>query len=165
MGYKVVDNFLENDVFKELQNIMLGDNFPWYYNDYVTREEDVNGIKEYQLTHVFFKDNEINSGFFNILDSVFDAIDPNILLRVKANLVPHTEKIFEHDWHVDLPGTKCKTAILYLNSNNGYTLFKDSDEKIDSVENRFVSFDSDMEHRGSTCTDSKVRAVINFNYI
>lgn len=165
MGYEVIDNFIDEAAFKELQDTMLGADFPWYYNNYVTREDTTESLHEYQLTHTFFANSQINSGFFNLLGPVFDAIEPTALVRVKANLVPHTSKIVEHGWHVDLTDVKCRTAVLYLNTNNGYTVFKDSGEKIESVENRFVSFDSDMEHSGSTCTDTKVRAVINFNYI
>jgi len=165
MGYEVLDNFIDADDFKELKDVMLGADFPWYYNDYVTREDTTESLNEYQLTHTFFANSQVNSGFFNLLGPVFDAIQPTAIIRVKANLVPHTDEIIEHGWHTDLPDVQCRTAVLYLNNNNGYTIFKESGEKINSVENRFVSFDSNMEHSGSTCTDAKVRAVINFNYI
>ena len=56
------------------------------------------------------------------------------------------------------------TAIFYLNSNNGYTVFKDG-EKVESVANRIVKFPTLKEHSGVSCSDSKRRAVINFNYI
>ena len=55
------------------------------------------------------------------------------------------------------------TAILYLNTNNGYTEFKSGD-KVKSVSNRVVVFDSNLKHRTVTCTDQKTRIVINFNY-
>ena len=35
---------------------------------------------------------------------------------------------------------------------------------IDSVENRFIMFNSQLEHTGTTCTNQKRRIVINFNY-
>ena len=55
------------------------------------------------------------------------------------------------------------TAILYVNSNNGYTLFEDG-TKVESVENRIVLFDSNLRHTGTTCTEEKVRIVVNFNF-
>ena len=33
---EVIDNFLDKEYFKEIQNIMLGGDFPWYYNRYIT---------------------------------------------------------------------------------------------------------------------------------
>jgi hypothetical protein len=56
-----------------------------------------------------------------------------------------------------------KTAIYYLNTNNGATRFEDGTE-ISSVENRFVVFDSDNSHTAVSCTDQKARFLINFNY-
>jgi membrane peptidoglycan carboxypeptidase len=58
---------------------------------------------------------------------------------------------------------KMKTSIFYINSNNGYTRFKNK-KMIKSKENRLLSFNTDMEHTGSTCTDENVRIVINLNY-
>ena len=56
------------------------------------------------------------------------------------------------------------TAIYYVNTNNGYTLFKDGNLKVDSVGNRIVIFDSCKLHKAVSCTDEKRRVVINFNY-
>ena len=55
------------------------------------------------------------------------------------------------------------TAVFYVNTNNGYTIFE-SGEKVSSVENRMVIFDSNILHTGTTCTDERVRCVLNFNY-
>jgi hypothetical protein len=59
----------------------------------------------------------------------------------------------------------CTTAIFYINSNDGYTIFKKNKKIIKSKENKFIYFKSNSEHAGTTCTDQKVRVVINFNYI
>ena len=37
--------------------------------------------------------------------------------------------------------------------------------KIESVANRLISFPEEMKHRGTSCTDEKIRVVINFNYL
>jgi len=36
--------------------------------------------------------------------------------------------------------------------------------KVESVANRLVEFDSNLEHTGSSCTDENIRVVINLNY-
>ena len=56
------------------------------------------------------------------------------------------------------------TAILYINTNNGWTRFKKG-ARVKSIANRIVIFDSNLEHSGVTCTDEKRRVVMNFNYI
>ena len=91
--------------------------------------------------------------------------------RIKANLELYTgDTAFKSDYHVDWknPHTKkgCKNmtvGIYYVNGNNGYTEFEDG-TKVESVENRFVSFAGDLIHRGVSQTDTKERVVINFNY-
>ena len=50
-----------------------------------------------------------------------------------------------------------------MNTNNGYTKFEDG-TKIESVANRMVSFPTNTQHKGTSCTDQKTRVVINFNY-
>ena len=50
-----------------------------------------------------------------------------------------------------------------MNTNNGWTEFENGD-RVDSVENRLVIFDSQMKHAGNTSTDQKIRVLINFNY-
>ena len=55
------------------------------------------------------------------------------------------------------------TSIFYVNTNNGYTEFEDG-TKIESVANRMVTFPTNLKHRGTSCTDEKIRVVINFNY-
>ena len=84
------------------------------------------------------------------------------LIKIKANLSFRTTEKIIHGYHVDLP-YECKTAIYYLNTNDGCTMFKDGRE-VGSVENRLVIFNSQLAHTGTTCTDQKIRSVINFNY-
>ena len=72
------------------------------------------------------------------------------------------------DSHTDIQGNwgviPYITSILYLNTNNGYTEFEDG-TKVESVANRFISFPIETKHRGTSCTDKKIRVVINFNYL
>ena len=75
------------------------------------------------------------------------------------------EKDMIAGWHRDYETNKTQTAIFYVNSNNGYTIFKESKEKVESVENRLVVFPTNLEHCGVSCTDNNQRVVINFNFI
>ena len=95
-----------------------------------------------------------------------DRINAIRFIRVKANLTTMTNEIVKYGWHVDTKECpyKYRTAVYYVNSNNGKTIFKNGQE-IDSVANRMVIFDGDLVHTGTSCTDEKVRCVINFNWI
>jgi hypothetical protein len=154
-------NFLPKDVFKTLKDTMMGDYFPWYFNDFVNRE----GAKEdgFQFTFTFIRNGkeECWGEWIDIMRPVLKHIKHKKINRVKANLLTRTDKIIEHGMHTDQK--KGITGILYLDNSNGYTKFKNG-KKIFSEENKYVEFDSTIKHTGSTCTDKKRRVVINFNY-
>ena len=85
------------------------------------------------------------------------------LLRVKANMYPSTDKIFEHAPHVDYDYS-VKGAILSLNTCDGFTRLEDG-TKVDSVANRMLFFDSSRPHNSSTTTNVQTRINININYL
>jgi len=164
---KVIDDYLSEEYFKELQTLMInGSDFPWYYNDGVVDDNDQHP-NNYQFTHTFYDGFSPRSQYYNEIVPIIEVINPTSIMRIKANLLTRTERHIEHGYHIDIlnlkEDNKSKTAILYMNTNNGYTAFEDG-AVVDSVENRMAIFDSRLMHTGSTCTDEKVRVVINFNY-
>jgi len=159
MAIHIIKNLLKKKDFKHLENILHRENFPWYLNT-VVRPKD----KFYQLCHLFFIYHKVNSQFFKDLKPILDILKPRELLRIKANLLFKTPTIIEHGYHVDYRTRPHQTAILYLNSNNGYTRFRGG-KKITSEKNKLVKFDGSLWHTGSSCTDQQHRIVINFNYI
>ena len=165
-SYEVIDNFLEKEDFENIKKIMLDVNFPWHYTNGVVLKEE-NEIKDqFQFMHILYYNNLPTSQYFDILSPFLLKINPISLIKVKANLNTRSEFLFEHGYHTDFndaPSNQ-RTAVFYLNTNNGYTLFEDG-TKVESVENRFVSFETSIKHTGSTCTDKNRRVVLNFNYI
>tara|TARA_B100000287_G_scaffold124891_1_gene116934 strand:+ start:737 stop:1324 length:588 start_codon:yes stop_codon:yes gene_type:complete len=177
---KIIDNFLEHDVFQKLQNDVRF-KLQWNYNDGIDyfepdgkgnekpTEEELKKDK-FQFVHTFYKDSQPFSDSISILDPVFLKLQPQVIARVKANILTRTPKIIENEFHVDLGflnKEQCKqfsTSILYMNTNNGYTKFEDG-TKVESVANRLVTFPATMMHTGTSCTDKKIRIVINFNYM
>ena len=170
---KIIDNFLPDYQFKQIQSIFLGDEFSWYWNDTIVFPyEDGYNPKDYQFTHTIFDRrppwNGSNSDYYQSLKhtSLFTLLGTNEFHRIKANLNPRTIFNKSGGWHVDVEGYPQikNTAVYYLNTCNGYTKFKKGG-KVKSVENRIVIFDSSLKHAGYTCTDQKRRVVINFNWI
>jgi hypothetical protein len=157
---KISENFIDLKEFKIFQENITGTYFPWYL------QNGINNIKDeyFQFTHVFIKHEEVVSNFIPILKPIFNVLNAKKLIRVKLNLLNKTEKIIEHGFHTDMgPEINCTTGILYLNTNNGYTKFKDN-KIINSIENKFIEFNSNIEHSGSSCTDKDYRIVLNLNY-
>ena len=81
--------------------------------------------------------------------------------RIKANLTFKTPTIEPGPYHYDYKDMK--TAVFYINTNNGYTEFENG-VRVKSVANRYLSFDTPLSHRAISCTDELRRIVVNFNY-
>ena len=164
---EVVDNFLEPYYFDQLYTVLMEEEIPWYYNDCKVRGESTDGDGLYQFIHGFyhFKRGGVVSDGFDIFERILYKLRIKELYRIKANLTPRTKSHDHSGWHVDFPSLPVgKTAIFYMNTNNGWTKFKKGG-RVKSVANRIVIFDSNLEHAGVTCTDEKRRVVVNFNYV
>ena len=163
---KVIDDFLSESAFEVTQQFFLGSDIPWYYNDTIAGDDK--GIDAYQFVYTFFNVQKPFScscgNYSNFLQPILTKISPLYLLRAKANLRPRTKEHFRSNFHVDM-NLGQTTAIYYLNSNNGSTVFKDSGDKVESVANRLIVFDGSIEHAGTSCTDDSRRVVLNINYI
>ena len=163
---KIEDNFLDQEKFDVLQNFMLGDNFAWFYNSTIVYRNEISD--KFGFIHGFYRYDAPQSSYFENLKPILDIIKPISLWRIKANLLTRTPEIVENAFHTDFTQSEEKlkqftTSIFYINTNNGYTKFEDG-TKIESVANRMVFFSSNMKHTGTSCTDEKIRVVINFNY-
>ena len=170
---KIIDNFLPDYQFKQIQSIFLGDEFSWYWNDTIVFPyEDGYNPKDYQFTHTIFDRrppwNGSNSDYYQCLKttSLFTLLGVNEFEKIKINLNPRTMVNEPGGWHIDFesrPEVK-HTAVYYFNNCNGYTKFKKGG-KVKSVANRLCIFDSQSYHQGYTCTDQKIRVVMNLNWI
>ena len=162
---EVKDNFLNKDYFKDIHNIFFKDkNFPWFPSNVLHHE------KYKQFVHLFYNNHKPNSIYNETLEPFYALLKVKALIKVKANHIWKTNEIIEHGLHTDGAGhilkdddPNWKTAIFYINTNNGYTKF-DSDQIIKSEENRLVIFPANVKHTGTTCTDKDERIVLNINY-
>ena len=141
MQHEIIDNFLDKKQFKKVKDKLLHHNFGWY------------------LSHEHYR---INSEVFSDLLFIINKLEVKSLLRIKANLYPKTEKIIEHDFHVDYEFPH-KSALYMINTNNGFTILEDG-EKIETKENRMLLFDASKKHKSTTCTDDIYKCNIIFNY-
>ena len=168
---KIEDEYLISVEFYKIQSIMLKtENFPWFYSDGIDVYQSNDDLYKFQFTHTFYRDSAPNSDSISIISPILNLIRPVALSRIKANLLTRTPKIIQNTFHCDLGGfseerlSQWTTSIFYMNTNNGYTIFEDG-TKVESVANRMLTFPSNMKHTGTSCTDEKVRIVINFNYV
>tara|TARA_R100001463_G_C3492754_1_gene218173 strand:- start:24 stop:521 length:498 start_codon:yes stop_codon:yes gene_type:complete len=164
MSFKVIDNFLDKKIFKEIQKGILEDNqFPWYFSNYIDYRGE-KGLDKTQFSHVFYQKHSPNSSHIELLNPIIKKLNCISVIKIKVNNTYYTDKIKEGTYHVDNEHKGTTTAVYYINTNNGYTKFKKNKKKINSVENRMVIFDTNTEHLGTTTTNAKRRVVLNFNY-
>ena len=153
---KIIDNFLSEAEFKTLRDCITSTSFPWYFG-LVTTDS-----KMAQFVHTFYS-NDMPTPTYDDVEFFREKLNMASLIRIKVNLNPRTETLQVHRdaFHIDYPDIT--TAVFYLNTCDGYTLFEDG-PKVNSVENRIVIFDSNMRHTGTSCTDQSGRLVMNINY-
>lgn len=163
MTVKITDGFLPADKFRYMQNLFMEPGLPWTYVPFILGSGyDDEEQPNMQMVHMFYDHFRPIGDDFMKLSPLLDAIRPKSLVRIKANLTPRTAEPSVAGFHKDTEFS-CTTAIYYLNTNNGKTIFEDGTE-IESVANRYVEFDSQMKHSGVTHTDEKIRVLININY-
>lgn len=158
---KVINNTLKKEDLSVLKNTINAIDFPWYYSNYQVTEKKDSSF----LFHSFFHSNSINSKYFFIVKPILKILNCVVIINIRANLLLKRSE-FKSSYHTDKWGfnkPKHKTAIFYVNTNNGYTLFKNN-KKIECVENKLIIFDSKLSHKAALQTDEDKRIVINFNY-
>ena len=95
----IIDNLLPENESKVIIDRYYGEHFPWYFKNYVVDESQVveeSKKHQYQFTHhVLREDGNIvtEQDNWQMLFPIFNRIHPNTFVRIKANLVPKTEKI------------------------------------------------------------------------
>ena len=161
---EVFDNFLEHELFKKISDKII--NSQWSYSDLIISFDKriCDELDNHQMYNMIYSDDEPKSDMFHLIRGIMmnGKFNFKSLIKIKANLSFRTTEKIIHGYHVDLP-YECKTAIYYLNTNDGCTMFEDGRE-VGSVANRWVIFNSQLAHTGTTCTDQKMRVLINFNY-
>tara|TARA_B110000503_G_scaffold37928_1_gene62138 strand:+ start:330 stop:953 length:624 start_codon:yes stop_codon:yes gene_type:complete len=158
----VIDNALFPDIFEKVQTHIMGLHYPWHFAEGVAEQYNSGDFQFEHKIHEWYHID--NAHDYQIVYPIIEILKPQLIVRIKANLLTKTSAVDIHGMHVDtiIPGAL--TAIYYCNTNNGYTIFADGD-KVESVANRLVIFPANIKHSGTSCTDKLRRIVINLNYI
>jgi len=168
--YRIIDNVLsENDLIKIEQNVLQAPIFKVFDS---TASKQSDNVYDVMMSKVFFsslysryQEPGINKEYLPYLYPLLDKVVAGFLLRVSLNLTFATPDPNISQFHIDTDIPNSHTCIYYLNSNNGGTKFKDSGEIIQSQRNRAVMFPSHLSHAAVNTTDTKLRWVLNINYV
>ena len=167
MRKQIIDEFLPQETFKELQNDILSTRFPFFIENKVNNFQTEKNKFDWYATHTLYDDYVSKSSYFSNMESVVNRINEiaivRALLRIKVNFYPYTEKLIEHAPHTDDEFSHMG-AVFSLNTCDGFTRLCDG-SIVNSIENRIVFFDASTMHNSTTTTTAIGRYNINFNFI
>jgi len=159
---KIIDNFLSEKAHTLISERVTGGFFPYLYSSGTATPDD----KSYfMFNHALFWDNQPCTSSYDIITLLFPLmakVEHSKLLRAKVNLYTKSNNQIVTGFHTD-QDAEHKVLLYSVNSNNGYTLFKDG-SKVPSVANQAVIFDGKLEHSSVTQTDENIRVNININF-
>ena len=154
---QVISHFLHQATFNELYSQFNSPNFPWFWTQ--SQGEPEQYVNLLYFDHQF--SSAMNPTINRCLMEATNKLGIIAILRVKLNAT--NKNAPEQEWHTDWQiSTPSKTCVLYLNTNDGYTEFRD--RKVYSQENTAVIFDTNTEHRGVPASDIDRRLVLNVSY-
>jgi hypothetical protein len=156
----VFENFLPTKDFDALYEELNSYNFCWNFRVGMVSPED----NQPALDKIIYGGLEklVYHETFKLFEPVLMKINPYAIIRMKVNLSTQTEKNIPFGWHTDFPS--CTTMLMFFDDTNGHFEVEDG-TKVECRKNTAVIFDSNLEHRGFSCTDSPKRIVLNMNYI
>ena len=170
---KIYNDFLNDKEIKSIANMMLQNDFGWFYYDRTSLDDAVTNdkVKEtYQFSHLFFdEDNGINSDYYEKSKAVLDKskINYDKIIRIKANFTTNltslTKNMYQPIHQDQLNGY---SFLYYVNDSDGDTLFFDDN---DNIVERYrpkagtgVLFNSNIKHCGQNPIKNEKRLVINY---
>jgi len=190
----VIDDVIPQALQNTIESILLGANFPLYWNSgtviYNDREfnaalfSDKNTKDSAQLTHSVIMDGNQVSEYWSVLRTIlyFTVAKTNKeleVLRCKVNVnFPH-KQFADTQYlppHIDTVDQADFTAIYYVNDADGDTMFFETptQNKTDEAfvvkntvtpkKGRMVFFDNKTVHCGKPPQQTDARCVINFNF-
>lgn len=163
-GMNIIDDFLDKDYHQQLLSILNGWEFPWYYQETLTRGSraiQAHGFNHW-LTH------EDSPVFGDLVASMQQAINATECFRVRADMTLYNPEGYRHEFHVDSedPHMVC---IYYCNDSDGDTIIlgDPTDSRFQRIQpkaNRLLIFNGQHMHTGHSPSRHKNRILINANF-
>jgi hypothetical protein len=167
-GPIILDGVLPEAMEKEIEDVLLGFRFPWFYypntNDRALSTQQGDAP---QFVHGFIQDGKPFSEWAGLAESVVArlGLDKRDIIRAKANMLGRERQPLTHPPHTDDEAPHW-VMIYYVNNADGDTcLFEDGavTGRITPKRGRFAIFDGRREHASSSPVEAPFRGILNFN--
>lgn len=153
----VINNFLNNDEFFEIQKLLSSKKFPYFLTEnYKVLTHPIIYKTEYSL----FLESLISKLSEQLKVKTILSSETYLIIKDKENLSLNIGKKDPYDISLN---DNSLTSLLYINSNNGYTQILGKD-KIDPVQNRLLTFSSNISYEETTPTNEPFKSVIKLIY-
>ena len=183
---KIIENFIPEQFQNEIENILCGNNFPWYYNNETTNPSDYGAYIDLKtrdtphFVHGYYGNNNVVSDYFSLVKPLLyfmpnHGFTPIEIYRCKSNLTLPSNKPLDSYVvpHVDILDTNYKTLLYYVNDSDGDTIFfKETPNEFNGTltinkssspkRGTAVIFDSNIIHSKRSPVKSNQRVIINF---
>jgi len=87
---KIYDNIISKKEQEYLKNIFYSNEFPWFYTADVTSSILNKKQRRPAFSHIFMKDGNINSNYYDIVKKISD----NVNKKIKKKLIPYQVRSF-----------------------------------------------------------------------
>ena len=133
---KIIDNFLPERNFADLQKIILSEKFPWFYIEHASLAPEDNNIKDPMSMEtsgfyhsIYEREWDVKSFTYEYFYSFFKMLEDNFGIReqsiIRARLSMKTPKVGYTKDNYNLPHVDYyvphDTLIFYLNNSDGNT--------------------------------------------
>lgn len=173
---QIIDNFLPTEIFDQFtHHAITSPHFVGVGHTAYTNEVYNDNFAELQMQAILFRrytnSSEISDCYLRLesqIKKIHELLKIKRLWLMRVNCTFGQKEGYQGAWHTDMNWTerlekKGYTSIIYLNSNNGGTQFKNG-PFIESKANRCVIAPMTAVHAGVWATNIKCRYVLNINY-
>ena len=172
----IIQNKIDcQELITNIYDILQSNMFSWYWNEYQIQGSDSpEKLKDQYagFTHIFYRDGEINSGYFQMATELLNLIlqKENIrlktIVRMQANLLTNinvSDEQLLNSIHQDLKLDNCISVVYYVMDSDGdtYIYQEDTEIRVPPKQGSYVIFKSSLNHRASVPSLHKRRMVIN----
>lgn len=186
--YKVYDDILTPEEQSDFLNLVLGNNFPWFFIDTPDQTSvdnfiknkwaDENTLEAKVMVHTFMQDGEINSNVFDkveyLLNKFIEKTGEEIksIIRCKLNLqykvldydenkyqTPHKDQDFDHNVLIYYPFTSDGDTFIF---NEIQPKKYEVIDRIKPLGGRFLLMNN-MFHAGQPPMKHETRMALNYN--
>tara|TARA_S200002703_G_scaffold28082_1_gene23931 strand:- start:837 stop:1400 length:564 start_codon:yes stop_codon:yes gene_type:complete len=172
---KIFDNIITVEEQNKILDVLLSNNFPWFYISDITNPSK-NNQKRHALSHRFIKEGELNSNYFRYVEIIIKNVINK--LKYKKAIVSEVRSFLQFPLNIktkklDTPhidtDDKHFVFLYYVMDNEANTIiyldkaFKRY-KKIKPKKGRLVIFPGSLWHTAEQPT-KKIRCVINCNII